>query len=96
MLCGELEGAGSPMLCGVQLRCCGGAQRGGGVGQPSAAGAGAAGTGGVCAAASLWAGEWDKAGGGSGSAGSPLCRAGMGDKQRCGNKAFNMHGGEQQ
>lgn len=48
------------------------------------------------AAASLWAGKWDQAGGGSGSAGSPLCHAGVDDKQCCGNKGFNMCCGEQQ
>lgn len=48
MLCGELEGSGNPVLCGVQPRCWGDAQHGGGVGQPSTAGVGAAGTVGVC------------------------------------------------
>lgn len=49
---GELEGAGSPALCGVQPCWCVGTQSGGGAGQHSMAGAGLGGS--VLSSPSLW------------------------------------------
>ena len=81
---------------GQEDRCCGDAA---GVAVMSGrchVGVGTAAWGRGSAAACLQAGEWGEAGGGSGSASSPLCHAEMGYKPRFGNKGFNKRDGKRQ